>query len=392
MTPLLRKFLGHNWLLFATILGLLFLGVVAVYSSCWMRESEELSTKWRHHIIFAAFGIVTYLIASLIDYRWMKYICLPVYLISVVLVLMAKEDVYGTEGWVRFGGLQFQPSQIMIASGILLIATIISQVQRLHSWFRHPMIKLLMAGGVAGLSVLLVLMQGDMGSALVWIPVFAAMILVGNIPFRYMVTLLLLATLVIPFAFYFGLKPYQKARITVLLDMRQGKKVDTSGDAWSYYNNITAIGSGGFQGKGFKSEETMNHKGFISERTAINDFIFVVFGEHFGFRGGLLLIMTFLFLLLQCVFVAFFSRDVMGRLLVAGVVGLIFAHTYQNVGMDLLLMPITGIPLPLISYGGTFTIIVMGLLGLVQSVWVNRRDHADPEAELQGGMSVAQLD
>ncbi|MEZ5433149.1 MAG: FtsW/RodA/SpoVE family cell cycle protein [Verrucomicrobiales bacterium] len=390
MTPLLRKFLGHNWMLFLTVLGLLIFGVFAVYSSCWMREEADLATKWRDHILFAAAGLVVYLVASLIDYRWLKYLAIPAYLVSVGLVLMAKENVYGTEGWIKIGGFAFQPSQLMIASGIILIATIISQIQRIHSIFRHPMLRLLSAGAVAGLSVLLVLKQGDMGSAMVWIPVFAAMIVVGNIPFRYIITLSLVATLLIPFAFYFGLKPYQKTRITVLFDMLQGKKVDTAGEAWSYYNNVTAIGSGGWQGKGFKSAETMNAKGFISKTTAINDFIFVVVGEEHGFRGGLLLIVTFLFLLLQCLFIAFFSRDVMGRLIVAGVVGLIFAHTYQNIGMDLLIMPITGIPLPLISYGGTFTVIVMGLLGLVQSVWVNRHDYES--SEVRSGMSVDMLD
>ena len=178
----------------------------------------------------------------------------------------------------------------------------------------------------------------------------------------------------LPFAFFFGLKDYQKKRITTQIEMLQGKKVNIRAEAYSAYNNLRAIGSGGWGGKGFKNPDTVNNKGFISPDTAINDFIFPVLAEEHGFRGSLLMLGGFMLLLLQCVYVAFYSRDLMGRLLVVGVVGLLFAHIYQNVGMNLLIMPITGIPLPLISYGGTFTIVILFLLGLVQSVWVHRID------------------
>ena len=105
-----------------------------------------------------------------------------------------------------------------------------------------------------------------------------------------------------------------------------------------------------------------------------------MFSEEIGFRGGLLVLGGFLLLLMQCIYVAFYSRDLMGRLLVVGVVGLVFAHVYQNVGMNLLIMPITGIPLPLISYGGTFMVVLLFLMGLVQSVWVHRVDPEEKKA------------
>jgi rod shape determining protein RodA len=156
--------------------------------------------------------------------------------------------------------------------------------------------------------------------------------------------------------------------------MLQGKKVNVLAEAYSAHNNLLAIGSGGWSGKGFKNPDTINNKGFISPDTAINDFIFPVFSEEFGFRGSLLVIGGFLLLLMQLVYVAFYSRDMMGRLLVVGIVGLLFAHIYQNIGMNLLIMPITGIPLPFISYGGTFMVVLLFLMGLSQSVWVHRID------------------
>ncbi len=386
MTPLFRKFIGMNWVLFFTMVGLLIFGVSAIYSASWMREGVHaaLRDKWRTQAILAIAGLVPYFLASLVDYKWMKWLALPFYSLGMLLLLLlfvvggdsdgvvSSGEVYEQTLSLSLGPLSFQPSQVAMAGGIVLIALILSHLHRIHPFFRNPFVRLCLAGMVGAIPCLIVLKQGDFGSAFVWLPVVGAMFLVGNIPFRYLITIVLIGTLVIPYGYYFGLKEYQKRRITVQFDMLMGKKVDTLGAAYSAHNNLLAIGSAGFTGKGFKSEDTVNAKGFISPPTAINDFIFVVLAEEHGFRGAVLLLSAFLLLLLQCLFVAFYSRDMFGRLIVVGVVGLIFAHIFQNVGMDLLIMPITGIPLPLISYGGTFIIIVMSLLGLVQSVWVHR--------------------
>jgi rod shape determining protein RodA len=114
------------------------------------------------------------------------------------------------------------------------------------------------------------------------------------------------------------------------------------------------------------------HRTFYSETESINDFIYSVIVEEFGFRGGLMQIVGTAFLLLQCIFVAFYARDNLGRLVVVGVTGMMFAHAMQNMGMNVLMMPITGLPLPFISYGGTFLVVCMFLMGLAQSVWVHR--------------------
>ncbi|MCB1230101.1 MAG: FtsW/RodA/SpoVE family cell cycle protein [Verrucomicrobiae bacterium] len=375
MTPLLRKFLGMNWILFATMAGLLIFGVFAIYSACWMRQAEGLDDKWRDQIIFIVIGLVVFFAASLIDYRWVNWIGIPFYLFGIgllVYTMVAGQEIYGQKGWLRIGGFQFQPSQVAIAGGIIVMALILSHLHRLHPIFRNHFLRLIIAGLAGGIPFLLVLATGDFGSAIVWLPVIGAMVIVGSIPFRYLIVILLCGTMLLPYAYFFGLKDYQKKRITVQIDMLMGRKVDTLGAAYSAHYNLLAIGSGGFAGKGFKSTDTINYKKFISPNTAINDFVFAVLAEEHGFRGAILMLSGFLLMLLQCLFVAFYSRDMLGRLIVAGVVGLFFAHIFQNVGMNLLIMPITGIPLPLISYGGTFVIIIMFLLGLVQSVWVHR--------------------
>ncbi len=397
MTPLLRKFLGMNWILFATMAGLLIFGVFAIYSACWMRESD-LSFAWRSQVKAIMIGLVFFFAASLVDYRWLKLAGIPFYLLGIgllVYTMINGIEVNGQKGWIRLpGGKTMQTSQVAIAGGIVLMSLVLSGMHKIHPIFRNHFLRLIFAGLVGGIPFLLVLATGDFGSAIVWIPVIGAMVLVGSIPFRYLIVIALCGTMVLPYAYFFGLKDYQKKRITVPIDMMMGRKVDTLGPAYSAHNNMLAIGSGGFTGKGFKSNETMNYKGFITPATAINDFIFAVLAEEHGFRGSVLMLSGFLLLLLQCLFVAFYSRDMLGRLLVVGVVGLFFAHIFQNVGMNLLLMPITGIPLPLISFGGTFVVIIMFLLGLVQSVWVHRSiDEAVPvEVEKPKGLDIDHLD
>lgn len=388
MTPLFRKFLGLNWMLFANVMALLVFGVFAVYSAGWMRDDLDLATKWRDQVYWILLGLVFFFAAALIDYKWINYLGIPIYIVATALLIYTTffgEEINNTRAWLDLGPVLLQPSQLAIAAGIIALALILCTMHKIHPILRNPAIRLAVTGIVAAIPFLFVLYQGDFGSALVWVPVYGAMILIGNIPFRYLIVIILTVTMFLPFAFFFGLKDYQKKRITVQIDMLQGNEVDVLNEAYSAYNNLLAIGSGGWGGKGFKNPDTINNKGFISPDTAINDFIFAVLAEEHGFRGALLMIGGFMLLLLQCVYVAFYSRDMLGRLVVVGVVGLIFAHVYQNVGMNLLIMPITGIPLPFISYGGTFMVVTLFLMGLVQSVWIHRVDQevVKPRPSLQ---------
>lgn len=382
-----------NWLLIANMIGLLIFGVFAIYSACWMRENADLATKWKDQVYWILIGLMAFTATSLMDYKWTKLFGLPLYLIALGVLIFTTfygVEINGTRAWLSVGPILIQSSQVAIAAGLILLAVVLCTLHRWHPILRNPFIRLAVSGLVALVPFAFVLLQGDFGSAIVWVPVFGAMVLIGNIPFRFMIVIILSVTMFLPFAFYFGLKDYQKKRITTQIEMLQGKKVNILAEAYSAYNNLLAIGSGGWSGKGFKNPDTVNNKGFISPDTAINDFIFPVLAEEWGFRGALLMLGGFTLLLLQCIYVAFYSRDMLGRLLVVGVVGLLFAHIFQNVGMNLLIMPITGIPLPFISYGGTFIVVLLFLMGLVQSVWVHR---IDPEAQRKRPqLDIAHLD
>ena len=377
MTPLFRKFLGMNWLLVINMLGLLIFGVFCIISATYYKEGI-LSTIWSRQVIWIGVGAIFFFGATLIDYRWVLWGGIPFYLLGVALSIVAlagaggMEDIHGTKGWIRVFGVNMQPSQMAMAGGIIVMALVLGHLHKMHPIFRHHLLRLAIAGTVTVIPFGIVLLQGDFGSAIVWLPVCFAMLLVGSIPFRYIIVVTQIGLVLIPWAYFFGLKPHQKDRIEVYISMLLEKQVDTQGNAYAASNIIKAVGSGGFNGKGFLFEKSINNLGFIPKLTAHNDFIFAVLAEEHGFVGSVLLLSGFALLLIQSLFIAFYSRDPIGRLMIVGVVALFFAHIFQHVGMNLLLMPITGIPLPLISYGGTFIVICMFLCGMVQSVWVHR--------------------
>ncbi len=133
------------------------------------------------------------------------------------------------------------------------------------------------------------------------------------------------------------------------------------------------MGSGGIEGKGFKAQNTLTELGFLPSTISHNDFVFAVFAEHHGFIGGALLIAAFACLLMMGLQVALLARDPMGRIIAAGIIAELFTYTFMNIGMTISITPVTGLPLPFISYGGTFLLTTLASIGLLQSIWVHRK-------------------
>jgi rod shape determining protein RodA len=370
MTPLLRKLLGLNWVLLLTMLALAIFGVVAIYSATYMREESVASEFWRKQANWVAVGFVAFVVTSLIDYRWVRWGALPMYLAGIVFLVLTKfigSKVYGARSWLHIGPLNFQPAQLAVVAGIMVLALFLS-----HNQFRdmHPMLKLLLCGVIVGAPCLLIMLQPDLGETIIWGPVLLALLFVGGIPLRYLVCIVLIVAAMIPIAINLGLKPYQQERITAFIN----PEIDKQGSAWAINQSLIAIGSGGWAGKGFKAPNTQIEMGFLPATAVHNDYIFSAIGEQWGFVGGMFLIGAFALLLLTCLFVAFFAGDQFGLLLVIGITSLIFTHIFQNVGMTISLLPITGVPLPLISYSGSFVLMIMFGLGIVNSVWIHRKE------------------
>lgn len=386
MKPFLKKFLGMNWLMIFVMYGLLAFGVLMIESAARHLAISEEALKqfggagpwyaWMQQR-WIVIGSVVYFAAALIDYRWIRWLGIPFYLISLALMVLAMQQDDSVHRLSLFG-LSFQPAQLGIASGIVLISWLSQDLPKIHPWFAAPIARICLIGLVAAVPFLMVMKMGDMGSALVWIPVVFVALLVSGIPFRYLSFMGLIGAGLLPLLYFILLPMVSKRgpeRIDTWLRMLQGHKVDTSKEAYAPYNISMAVGKAGWKGVGRNAgTETgsLHAKAFIPKDTAHNDYIFAVIAEETGFRGGLLLITAFAILIVQGLIIAFYSRDLAGRLLACLVVALFFAHVFESIGMCLLLTPITGIPLPLVSYSGTFVVVCMMLLGLMQSIWIHR--------------------
>ena len=366
MTPFLRKLLGLNWLLLVNMLALAVFGVIAIYSATYMKQDPAAAEFWRKQANWVGVGFLAFIVASLIDYRWVKWGALPMYLAGLFFLILTRfigTKVYGARSWLHLGPINFQPAQLAVVAGIMVLALFLSQFRQMH-----PMLRLALCGAIVGAPCLLILMQPDLGECIIWGPVVLALLFVGGIPLRYLICIVLIVLALIPVA-YIGLKPYQQERITAFIN----PDIDRQGSAWAINQSLIAIGSGGWAGKGFKAPNTQIELGFLPATAVHNDYIFSAIGEQWGFVGGIALLSAFGLLLMTCLFVAYKASDLFGLLLVIGITTLIFTHIFQNVGMTISILPITGVPLPLISYSGSFALMIMFGLGIVNSVWVHRR-------------------
>ena len=366
MTPLLRKLLGMNWLLVGLTILLSIFGVVAIYSATYFRTSEY----WEKQSIWVAGGLGVFFTVSVMHYRWVKWAALPLYLTGTILTALTYtslgQEHGGAKCWLRLPGIgTFQPSQLALLAGILTVALFLSQFARLH-----PVPKLLAVGVIIAAPMMLTLKQPDFGMTLVWIPVMLTTAFAAGLPKRYLLAILLGGMALMPLIINFGLKPYQRQRLVTFVD----PQIDPQGASYAINQALIAIGSGGFAGKGFKATGTQVEQGFIPGTTVHTDYIFTAIGEQWGFLGNVILISAFSGLLIACLYSAHKSADVYGLVISAGFAMQIFFHVYQNIGMTIAIMPITGLPLPLISYGGTFLLMNMFALGLVNSVWIHRRE------------------
>ena len=366
--------------------GLLIFGVFSIESAARHLSSggEFYAGNQKKFILL---GTVIYFATALFDYRWVKWLAIPMYLGGVAAQLMLMFGIWvsqdGLVHQLQIPGIPFgfQPTSFVLASGIILLGTSFDQLPRFHRIFGEPLVKVVMVAVICGIPFLLVVANGDTGSAIVFLPVAFVTMLVGGIPFRYLSAITLVGLGTLPLIYYLVLPEVSEratGRIELYLEILADGEVKSNKDeSYAPYYVSLAVGQAGWSGLGYKAQAergSIHGRGYIPQTTAHNDYIFAVIAEEQGFRGSLLLLTSFALLLLQLLFIAFYSRDFLGQVVASGVVAMFFAHLFESVGMCVLLMPITGIPLPLISYSGTFVLICMFLLGLVQSIWVHRNE------------------
>lgn len=354
-----------DYLSLACTLLLAAIGIAFIYSAGYREDDPGMSTFCRKQIVWTAVGLCGLLVAAFLDYRRLGTLSIWIYLVAcllLVLVLIVGVKVYGAYRWLDVAGIRIQPSELG------KLAVLFALARHLGRPDARPLRWPTLAG--AALIVLpvflLILVEPDLGSALVIVPVAGAMLLAAGLSFRILGRILLVGILLAPLG-WFVLDDYQQERIHVFLDPTR----DPLGTGWNKIQSAIAIGSGGLEGKGFL-QGTQNVLGFLPRTVAPTDFIFSVIAEEKGFLGVLAVLGLYAALLGCGLRAARRAPEPFGRILAAGLTALLFTHIFVNIAMTIGLLPITGLPLPLISYGGSFMVTAMVSLGILQSIAIRR--------------------
>lgn len=356
-----------DWLFLLAMFGLVLIGILFIYSASYLNDDEWMTALARRQLLWVLVGLGCFTAATVVDYRkiaanswWIYLMCL----VLLVLVLVMGVKIYGAYRWLNLFGIQVQPSEFAKLGTLLILARYLGPPSRDMAEFKtFYTVFALMA-----IPFVLVLRQPDLGTALMLVPVTFVSLYTGGVPIRYLVILVGGGLLLSPLGWFF-LDEYQKNRIFVFIDPSR----DPLDTGWNKIQSEIAVGSGGWTGKGFLMG-TQNILGFLPRTVAPTDFIFSVIAEESGFVGSILVLGLYALLLARGIVAAIRARDKLGRLIAAGMTTMLFCHMFVNVAMTVGLAPITGLPLPLISYGGSFMVCTMTGLGLVQSVYVRRME------------------
>lgn len=387
--------------------ALVIIGVVSIYSATYDAHASEISYR---QILWVAGGTVLFFVMMFLPYRFLQFISFPSYFISILMlvsVLLLGKTVSGSTSWFNLGTLRLQPSELTKITTILALSTYLSRNDVSLQNFKH----LAIASGIILVPVALILKQPDTGTALVYLGMFFPVLywggaskftllaviapvvavvaaLFGTTPFLIVVVVMgvllymtkenriaaaaafsamVLAGISMQFI-YDRLKPYQQKRIATFLD----PNADPLGAGYNILQSKVAIGSGGLLGKGYL-HGTQTQLNFIPEQWT--DFIFCVPGEEFGFLGAATVLGLFLALLVRGVQIASTVKTSFGSFVAIGITAIFATHICMNIGMALGLLPVVGVPLPFLSYGGSALLTNMAMVGILMNLYANRKEY-----------------
>jgi rod shape determining protein RodA len=365
MSPIDRRLFTHiNWPLLLVVAMLFGIGVLNLYSASGFRMGDGVSLNpfYQKQMIWGAAGLVAMITLVAFDYRYLKHVAWPLLIVTIALLALVPvmgKAVYGAKRWLDFGFMSFQPSELAKFATLLVGAITLSKDSERLGW-----LGLLGVLAVVMPPAAMVIVQPDLGSGLNILLLLAGMILYRGLKGRVFKTLLAVLPILIPCGWFF-LKPYQKLRVLTLFNPER----DPLGSGYHIIQSQIAIGSGQMWGKGFL-EGTQSQLRFLPEKHT--DFAVAVFAEEWGFVGAIVLVSLFCIFLTLIAGVARDAKDRFGSFLAAGVFFYFFWQMLINMGMVLGIMPVVGIPLPFISYGGSATIVNFCLIGIVLNVSMRR--------------------
>lgn len=397
--PIIERHPRTDWLMLAALAGLMVIGAFFVFSATMVSEAAAqivwYNQAWVRQILWYALGLGAMTALLLVDYRILARWSLVAYAVTILLLIavliphVGSTHGWGARRWIDLGPFSLQPSEFAKLSFILAMGNFLSRpLDELRSaavfW---------KALGLIALPFLLILKEPDLGSALIFLPVGLTMLFVGGVPLRYINTLIAVSAVIIalilvdvlfaPPQWQIKLEEYQKRRLLVYFGLdgvprdatpaqRAEARKQQRNHSYNVEQALISVGSGGLVGKGWR-DGTQNALGYLPRSVAHNDFIFSVIAEEKGFMGSVTVVALYSVVLFTGLRVAGQARDRLGKLLAVGVVAMLFSHIFINIGMNIRIMPVTGVPLPLLSYGGSSALTSLIAAGLLQNVYRHRR-------------------
>ena len=384
-----------DWITPVFLAGLCMMSILFIHSA----QAYDGGNEWKRQLVWCLAGFVAYFSFSLIDYRvFLKYAHI-VYALSVLslLLVFGGPKIYGASRWVDLGVFKIQPSEMAKFATIVMGASILSRSK--IGDMRDSLTGILRLSLCFLIPMFLIFLQPDLGSTLVLPPIAFTLLYVARIPAKFFVTTAILFVLLLgllgldiyqyyqhksenlrtsePVVAYednalLPLKDYQRKRILTFI---APEVVDPQGIGpnWKRIQALIAVSTGGITGKGW-GEGMQAKLGYLPPAVAHNDFIFAVLAEEWGLVGSILALFSYAVVIFGCLKVASKSADMFGRLLASSIAVLLMVHLFINVGMTLGITPITGLPLPFMSYGGSFIVTCFLMMGVVQSVYRHRKD------------------
>ncbi len=345
-------------LLFVLVIAVSVFGIIAIYSA-----TRTLGTNSRVAVQSAAFGIglAVMLVMCFFDYEQLGRMIVPIFTVStgllVIVLIFGVMGSWGTKGWLDLGIIRIQPAEIAKPCFAVTFAYHLSRVQEK---INRPSVLLGLILHMA-LPVGLILLQPDVGSAMVFIFMFICMIFAAKLSYKYIIPAGAAGAVSLPLIYRFVLSDTQRERILVFLDPNR----DPQNKGYNVIQSKIAVGSGQLFGKGFM-QGTQNQMGYLPMK--YTDFIFGVISEEFGFIGSMFVVLALFTIIWKCIKTAQRADNLFGRYICVGIAAMFLFHTFENIGMCIGLMPVTGIPLPFLTYGGSSLVSNMAAIGIVMSV------------------------
>ena len=356
-----NRIIKTDWLLLLPVLLLLVIGLIVLYSISMANPSNEgLSVFWRQ-IIFVSIGIAAMFFFSSFDYQVFKLKSTPIYFITVVAliaVLVFGITIRGTSGWISLGFFNIQLVEVAKLSMIIFLASFISQ-KKMELGETGQLITSVI---LCGIIILLVIKQPDLGSAMVLVGIWLGMTIISGISLKRIVIVATAGMIILTLG-WFQLQPYQKDRIFSLVKFRM---IDPQGSGYNVNQSMIAVGSGGITGKGI-GHGSQSQLNFLPEKHT--DFIFASIAEELGLLGSFFILGLYGIIFYRMRKIALSAYDNFGYLIAIGIICMFLVHIFENIGMNIGIMPVTGIPLPLLSYGGSSLIVMMASIGILMNIY-----------------------